>query len=489
MKKVSNTYLLFPVLFILYLLFPTSNSSMDAYEYAAEIRYGVHPFQPFHLLYNAFGNLLFKCCGIFFQTDALSLMKSLNAVAAVVCLFLLDRILCRMMQPTQQRILLILCCGFSFGVWRFAAENETYIIPIVFSLAASFYYLKFRDTTHKRNIILAGLWAAIACLFHVIHFFWWLGLMSGVATHKNKKDLLLYLLPSLVCPIVYVAVISIDSNCGISPIGIWSYFQPTLTGNTVQYTIGWDNLYLGVISLFRTFYQVHGNISILVIKHVWLLVPAIISIGFALLALIRIVKQNTTSVRNLSGFIIIHIIILILQLLFAFYSKGNAEFMVMLPFLLAIGGCHYFKRDLTILTYTSISLFVWNLTFGILPNHYADFNKQEKLLTMVRQHKNIIFLLPYPGDMQNQLFYATGMENTTSVQWIPGNKHQLDILMKKASATGTLVLTDFYEKPDIMDRYRLTQRQDYSFMNGVKHEKVDSFTNFYGKNYIYKMLY
>ena len=39
---------------LFYLLFPTNNSTLDAYGYAASIKYGFDLFKPHHLFYNVF---------------------------------------------------------------------------------------------------------------------------------------------------------------------------------------------------------------------------------------------------------------------------------------------------------------------------------------------------------------------------------------------------------------------------------------------------
>lgn len=73
-----------PFFFLLiYLLFPTNNSTVDGWGYAEEIKYGYNLFRSHHLLYNALGFVLLKALGLVgINADVLAFMKVLNAVAA-----------------------------------------------------------------------------------------------------------------------------------------------------------------------------------------------------------------------------------------------------------------------------------------------------------------------------------------------------------------------------------------------------------------------
>jgi hypothetical protein len=487
MRKLLLPGILISVL-IIYLLFPTTNSTNDAYAYAAYVRYGSGLLEPFHLLYNVVGFVLYTIFTSLTNINVLSMMKALNAVAAVYCLCLLYKILMYFSMDERHRILLVLFCGFSFGVWRFATENETYIIPIVFSLLASYYYFNYLNKPSSKTLIMAGFFAAFACLFHVVHVFWWVGLLIGVMKERKSKAILLYMLSSLFVPLAYLIIIPIHQNCSISFNCLWSFFSGILQGDTVQYKIGWDNFYLGAINFARTFYQVHGNIFLLVKKNSLFILPGIISIVFALLALKQLVVKKMFLVSKFHLFVFVHIIIFILQLLFAVYSKGNAEFMVMLPFLVAIISCAYIKFETRFLVYIMVSLFIWNISYGILPSHYADFNQRQKLLGLIKNSKKSIFMLEQYKEVQNQIFYQTGIEDYPCVVGIPKNEYLMKKLTERAAQKGESIYTDYYGKPRVINRYALTQKLNFKFMETYQFAKTDSFENFYGKIYIYKVL-
>ncbi|HBX87948.1 MAG TPA: hypothetical protein DEG09_04940 [Marinilabiliaceae bacterium] len=99
-------------------------------------------FRPHHLLYSAFGYMLMQIANFFsFYPDVLSSLKVLNAIAAFLILLVLGRTLYQMGATKVERNLWTLFAGSSFGIWRFATENEVYLIPILLSLAGTYYFL------------------------------------------------------------------------------------------------------------------------------------------------------------------------------------------------------------------------------------------------------------------------------------------------------------------------------------------------------------
>lgn len=176
-------------------------------------------------------------------------------------------------------------------------------------------------------------------------------------------------------------------------------------------------------------------------------------------------------------------------MLWALYSKGNAEFMVMLPFLLAIVAAYYLKPDVKFLGWLSASFFIWNLSYGILPNHFADFNKREKLLAWIMEDKSSVYLLEQGKEVQNQIFYFTGEEDMPRVMKLTKNKAVLDSVLLSAKQSGGSVFTDFYNQTKVVNRYSMTLGDGYTFMDSLKYIKVDSLQNFYGVNYIYRFIW
>lgn len=470
------------------MLFPNANSSNDSYAYAAYIKCGYGLVEPFHMLYNVTGFLVHRALSWVIDPDVLLMMKYINSLFAVASLWILFKILEKTGVQSNYTALLVFICAFSFGVCRYATENETYIIPIFFSLAGSWYYLKFTKNFRRINLILAGFLVSFACLFHVIHVFWWMGLGIGVVVQRKEfKTTLLYLLPALIVPLFYLIIVPLSQNCTLSFSCMWSFFSPVLESDVMQYKIGADNLFLGVINFVRTFFQVHGNMYLLIQKNIFYILPACLSLIFFITAFVRLWRKRLFEFKTSNHFVAIHLLIFILQLIFAFYSKGNAEFMVMLPFLLAIAASFYIKPDARFWISILASVFMWNMSYGILLNHFADFNKRAKLISTILNTNNGIFLLEQSKEIQNEIFYKTGIEDIPSVKKLPATQLELDSLLSWAKYSGKNVFTDFYDQKKVIDRYTLTKTGNSDFMKKYNYQKADSFENFYGRNFIYKI--
>ena len=190
---------------LIYLLLPTQNSSLDGYAYAHMIRSG-DVFMHHHLLYNALGFGVVKWLNfIGLNPDVLAVMKVVNALFAVGCLCVLFQILVYLKKTDKEVLALTALAASCFGLMRFATENENYIIPIFFSLLGCLYLLFYFENSSKKNILLASLFMAVACLFHQVHVWWWLaGLM---VLFKKRKTIIFYLLPAVIVPVVYAIVV------------------------------------------------------------------------------------------------------------------------------------------------------------------------------------------------------------------------------------------------------------------------------------------
>lgn len=111
--------------------------------------------------------------------DVLAALKILNAIAFGGCLLVLRNLLRQVGGITAPVAGWLLVVGSSFGMLRFATENETYILPLLFSLLASRSWWRAVLENKYRQWVAAGAWAAVAALFHQIHAFWWLALLLG----------------------------------------------------------------------------------------------------------------------------------------------------------------------------------------------------------------------------------------------------------------------------------------------------------------------
>jgi len=216
LKHINNykIELLILSIVILYIIFPTNNSTLDAYGYATSIKYDVDLFKPHHLLYNAFQYIISKTLlSLGLDFDVLSMTKVVNSIFQFFNLYISYQIFKLFKIDKSEIILYILIIGFSYSSIRFGTENENYIIPITFSLLASYFYLRFIKTKSVRMIFYSGLFASIASLFHQIHFFWWFGLFIGVVLYIKKwRFVFYYVISAIIVPIIYLAVIYFYKN-------------------------------------------------------------------------------------------------------------------------------------------------------------------------------------------------------------------------------------------------------------------------------------
>jgi hypothetical protein len=117
----------------------------------------------------------------------------------------------------------------------------------------------------------------------------------------------------------------------------------------------------------------------------------------------------------------------ILQLAFAFYSVGNAEFMAMLPMLFILSFHDGIIPILTHIQKMALGIWIYNTVFFIVPTFMSSFNDiglTSKLLSTVRSTKPFVFISTNAIAIQNQLEYEdaiqklnfNAMKNKTNVE-------------------------------------------------------------------------
>lgn len=436
----------FPVVLwtAIYLLFPSHNNSADALMYAADIREGIDLFYPHHLLYNGLGYLLAK---LFNTTNTLALLCILNALAAGTCLALTHEILKNRL-PAKKLTACLALLGGCWGVARFATEAETYIIPLVFSLLGSLAYAR------KKHPLWISLPAAIACLFHQIHFFWWLGLGIGVCIAARKKvtdaksgigkAVLSYIGGALVVPLVYILVyLSVPSN---SP-NIFSYiFHDYLYTDSVGFFLK-QALVLTPINLIRTFFQVHGYIPALLTHSPWLGIGPLITLVCFVAVLMKDRKDKQAEkaeVRTDPSLAYAHLLIAALQLFFAFLSNGNAEFMVMIPFAALLFVLNRYSISLRKITWAAVGLASWNLCLGLIPYRFIEIEPSHAIERHMSTNSETVYVISDYAVMYNKLRYYNPSLCNNLCKDFPEtenfytDKNNADQFISRASITKTL---------------------------------------------------
>jgi len=537
MKK-TTWFVIFAFTF-LYLLLPTQSSTIDAWGYAACIRHGENLFLPHHLLYNVLGFVLIKIVEIVhFQVDTLAFMKSVNAIFGGMILYIFAKIQTLRGRDEAKNVGILVFVASTFGMMRFATENENYLIPIFFSLLGTFYFFQFIDAKNTDNqankyILLASFWAAFACLFHQIHFWWWLGLGIGVVrlsppappkggsktqlsfflSHLlwggGGEKIILYLLPSLLVPCVYMCVLFF--HFGKNPFSFYAlshFILEDFYRGHVDSSISLQHFLLTPINFIRSFIQVHGNILSLIKYNILWCIPLIMSgllVGMGVLRLSPPAPPKGGSKKD--TFFVFSpplwgggggnslLLIFIFHFLFAFYSVGNAEFMVMLPILLAL---ILSKSHISANTWLfwGIAMGIWNVGYGLFPNYYYKWSDDRMIQKWVKKEPNALFILNNKALIENEIYYFTGKELSLNLLHSPTQlkiKNQditemRNLVIQKLQVNGT-VYTNAIENEKSMKRESFFEKGENSkiFEDFARYEKIDSTESINGQLYLWKL--
>jgi len=491
-EKYSLTLIVvLSVLFFFYAFFPTNNSTMDAYSYAGYIAYNQNLFTPHHLLYNAFMYGLKSLFDLFgFYVDTLLFTKIINAFFAIANLLVFYKILSQLNLPKKEKLLYLLVLGFTFSLWRFGTENETYIVPIFFSLLGSLYFLKYiklnLEASGLKYVFLSGLMGVIACLFHQIHFFWWLGLLIGFFIYKKRfKVLFLYAISAVLVPISYVLVLVFYEQKVLSFYNLTHYVFHDLYGDSVMTNFGWKGLFFQILNSFRTFFQLHPSMFIQIKENLIFIIPLLLGLFLLYRFIVTLVarKMFLKRAHNFSIFTKVHLVIFIANYLFAFYNYGNIEFMVMLPFLFILILVINYQINYRFLTTLAITMFIWNFSYGIFPNHFYNYYNDSRLVDFIIKNPTDIFVIKNATAL-NEYFYKTSIDNYSRIfLYYQIDEKSIDSLLRKGP-----IFTDIIDKPEILDKEKLTMNNSLkNAFEAYNKEKAFDYEGFFGTSSVYKI--
>lgn len=496
------------------LALPTHNATGDAWYYAACARWGHELAQPHHLLYNYSGWLWLRLVGATGPAPAglaaLGWLQALNALAAGGSLLALGGLLRRAGVGAPAVPAWLLLVGSTFGMLRFATENEAYIQPLLLALLASLAWARALASRTARRagwwLLAAGTLAALACLVHQLLLWWWLGLLLGLRPWRSRAALgaaLLYLGPALLVPLTYaLALVAQGQPLGLASVLRFALHDYLTGGARVE--IGLKSLLLTGISLVRTLAQVHGNMLPLLRR--W---PVLLgAVGLGSLALggyalggrprpagpLAAAPSPARTVRRTHG------LIGLLHLGFAVQASGNAEFMVMLPALaaLALAGralAAWAPRRIAAL---GVALLSWNLAFGLVPAHVLEYaGAAPALRARVLAEPTAWFLLQDHNTLLNQLHYYTGRPvgppgvAGAPALWAqrPGqSRARFRAWLATRLAAGATVYTDALGGYQPLDRAHLVLGHDNaSLLKSFRQVRVDSFPTFSGPRYLTRL--
>jgi len=473
----------------LYLCFPAGLSTVDGWYSAASIKYSGELFSPHHLLYNSLG-LIFCRVASLAGIEVISSLKVMNALFAFLALIALRRILSLYKLNDRQLALIIGLAGISFSVMRFATENETYIVPLFFALIASLNYLKYLEIRGIKNLLFAGLWASVAILFHQTYVFWWFGLLSGFLLERNKRHILLYLVVSVIVPVAYLVVI-VTQQGGFALDNVIEFLKGDFkSGATLTLTS--RGIFFSVANLVRSFVQVHGYIFNMARENLLLLMPGVVSLVFFVFALLNFPLKGTINISRRFAFI--HILILVLQYIFAVVSSGNAEFMVMIPVLVFMlfpffaGG--YEKFLLCLL----IGMAIWNISYGLIPLHFRNKAPEQFLCDEAISVREPVIIASDDQLIKSMIYYQTGKTIINNVYKSPAvlsisrkDTANLDSIIVNALSHSRIVYTNCLDERTLSRHSIIEGSVNDEFFRKYDAVLTNSWMTFTGTSSVYRI--
>lgn len=126
---------------LVYLSFPTKNYYWDGISFASAIenstRFNSALIHPHHLLYNAFGFVVYRLTGLLgFHFRAVEVLQFTNSVLSVCCAVLLARLIQRTLQSYFVTVVLVTAFSFSSTWWKYSTDADSYVVSVLFLLIA-----------------------------------------------------------------------------------------------------------------------------------------------------------------------------------------------------------------------------------------------------------------------------------------------------------------------------------------------------------------
>src|SRR5215510_5069078 len=170
---------------LLYLSFPTKNYYWDGISFASAIenstRFNSSLIHPHHLLYNAFGFVIYRFTGLLgFRFRAIEVLQFTNCILSLCCAVLLARFLQRALQSYFITVVLTAAFSFSSTWWKYSTDADSYVLSVLFLLFALNLLLA---SGKVRSVPLAFAHVAGMC-FHQLAVFFFPAVIVGIFLQK-----------------------------------------------------------------------------------------------------------------------------------------------------------------------------------------------------------------------------------------------------------------------------------------------------------------
>lgn len=448
--KKNYSWLIIIYFGLIYFLFLSNNPTSDSYSNAFSSITGLELFRPHHLLYSGLGYLIYLPLQSL-DIDPIKIFQFVNVLFAMGC-FIVFRVIMHRIHSNEKLIASsIVFLGACFGFQRFAIDNECYIIPLFFTLLAINFVQSFLIRNRDYKVILSALTLAIGCLFHQIVIFAWLASFLIFIFNGRRRYILQYFLISLIIPIVYIIVVYYqEGSVGIN--AIMNFVFHDYKNSNAEMPILSNVILLSAISFFRTFIQVHGYVFEIISLYP-LISSLVISIAlgflvYGIIYLFRLKKRQLTVFQE-RRFVRYCWGMFILYFAFAAFSNGNAEFMVILPFLIILLLVYYFEYLSRALFGLGIFMYVFNLFFALIPMANMKLNSNEEIVNLMIDQPNAVFVLKDKVAVENIYAYKQRKENVgVTFRASEVSQEKFDSWLKE----NKTIYTDYFEEKDLTSR-------------------------------------
>jgi hypothetical protein len=200
---------------------------------------------------------------------------------------------------------------------------------------------------------------------------------------------------------------------------VLSFIIHDVDAGLVQVIPNINNLKFTLINGLRTIFQVHGNMLILIQNWIIVSLIGIAGVAIALFGVLHSLRnssfQSNLDLNKVKFAAAIRqrfnnpfFTAFLLQLAFAFYSVGNAEFMVMLPILFLLS---FHDKVIPLFTHIhkmALGLWIYNGVFFIVPTFMGSFDDvglTSKMLSKERPTIPFVFISTQAIAIQNQMEY------------------------------------------------------------------------------------
>jgi len=390
------------------LLFVTIGHTGDGWGYAADVLranswQSTELVSAHHLFYNY---LCYALNPIFISSNInpINGFTAMNWIFYGLTIFVFYRVLLALNYNKKESIWWSLLIAGCFGLLRFSLENETYILPLFFALLGSHFISNFKNSNSHEYLGFTLL--AISVLFHQSYIFWFFAF--AINAISRQRFIPIFISVSIIVISYLLFAIKLNQS-------ILSFIIHDVDAGLVQVIPNINNLKFTLINGLRAIFQVHGNMLILIQNYIVVSLVGIAGMLLVLFGVLHSLRNSTLDLNKVKFGAALRqrsqnpfFIAFIMQLAFAFYSVGNAEFMVMLPILFLLS---FHDKVIPVFTHIhkmALGLWIYNGVFFIVPTFMGSFDDvglTSKMLSKERPTKPFVFISTQAIAIQNQMEY------------------------------------------------------------------------------------